>query len=179
MSAFTLGKMKKDLKELGRIASLMIDGELAGRIITARALEQCANPDKQYPYMAGDYFDVDHRGFLLMKKTLLRLETLVDFPCCSSLWLLLPGKDVAVTCVLQNGKLHRFYNFGSNKQEMPKAMGRCFASGQVVAVPGDNPLTTVVAPVRDSLGDVVAAVEFSSPHPGRLSKKGLLEPRLG
>jgi len=179
MARITLAKMKKDLKELARVASRMVDGELACRIIAESALAQCANPDKDFPHMAGDYFDVDHQNFLLMKKTLLRLESLLSFPCSSSLWLPLTEAPGHMTSVLHNGKFLRFYKFGANKQETPPAIRRCLSSGKVILVSGDSPLTTVLAPVRDSLGDVVAAVEFSSPHPGRLSKNGKLEPSLG
>jgi hypothetical protein len=70
-----------------------------------------------------------------------------------------------VTVALQNGPHHRYYRFGSLQQEAPPEMGRAFETGEAVAAPladGDTH-ATVLAPVRDSLQDVVAVVELTAP----------------
>jgi hypothetical protein len=165
MARPTLKKMTADLREAGRVASVMVDGDLAQAIITARAMHYIRNPNPRYRYMTGDYFDVDHDNFLRMKKTLLRLGRLVDFPCGTSLWIPVPGRKNLVTCVVQNYKLHRYYRFGAASAKTAPEMARCMKRGRVVVAPVEEDLVTVLAPVRDSLGEVVGFVEFCSPNP--------------
>ncbi len=166
MARPTLKKMAAELREAARVAAVMVDGDLAGRIVSQRSWHYIRNPNPKYRFMTGDYFDVDHANFLLMKKTLLRLGRLVGFPCGTSLWLPVPGlKGRQVTCAVQNGKLHRYYRFGAGSQPTPPEMARCLRTGQVTAAPAHPDYVVFLAPVRDSLGDVVGAVEFCSPNP--------------
>jgi hypothetical protein len=165
MARPTLKKLTADLLEAGRVAAVMVDGELAKAIISERAMGYIKNPNPKYRFMTGDYFDVDHENFLRTKKTLLRLGRLVDFPCGTSLWIPVPGRKKQVTCVVQNYKLHRYYRFGAASQPAPPEMLKCLRSGKVVLAPAHPDYVTVLAPVRDSLGDVVGAVEFCSPNP--------------
>ncbi len=165
MARPTLKKMTADLREAARVAGVMIDGELAKNILSERAMRYIKSPNPKFPHMTGDYVDVDHDNFLLMKKTLLRLGRLVGFPCGTSLWLPVPGKKNKVTCVVQNLKLHRYYRFAAPSQPAAPEMSRCMKTGKVVLAPADKDLVTTLAPVRDSLGDVVGVVEFCSPNP--------------
>jgi len=162
----TLKKVTAELLEAARVAGVMVDGELAGKIISERAMRYIKYPNPRYRFMTGDYYDVDHDSFLLMKKTLLRLGRLVDFPCGTSLWLQVPGKKNEMTCVVQNFKLHRYYRFGAGSQPAAPEMIKCLKTGEVVLAPAHKDLVTTLAPVRDSLGDVVGVVEFCSPNPG-------------
>lgn len=155
------------LRELARIASVMVDGDVATRIMADRSAYYLAHPDPREPHLAGDYYDVDHAAFLLMKKTLLRLERLVDFPCNASLWVRLKGAPHRVTVVVQNGRLHRYYRFGEDARPLRGDLARCIRRGGIVSVPvrrGDSYLT-VLAPVRNSLDEVVGAVELTAVHP--------------
>jgi hypothetical protein len=165
MARPTLKKMTADLREAARVASVMVDGELAGRIISERAMKYIKNPNPKYRHMTGDYYDVDHQNFLRMKKTLLRLGRLVDFPCGTSLWIPVPGRKNQVTCVVQNLKLHRYYRFGAASSKVAPEMSKCLKTGKVVLAPARQYLVTVLAPVRDNLGDVIGAVELCSPNP--------------
>jgi len=134
------------------------------RIITPSAMSALAHPDPEYRFMAGDAYDVDHEAFTWMKKTLLRLERLIDFCCSASLWVPVPGLEGFVTLAVQNGSVHRYYRFGAEKMAAPPEMRRCLDEGQVVVAPSGPPpgALTVLAPVSDSLGDPVAVVEFSA-----------------
>lgn len=165
MARPSLKKVLSALKEAARVAAAMVDGEVAKRIIADRAHHYIANPDPKFKYATGDYYDVDHASFLLTKKTLLRLEKLVDFPCNTSLWVRVKGLEDHVTLAVQNGSLHRYWQWGEHKRELSGEMAECFASGEVTVAPENEDLVTVLAPVRDSLGDVVGAVELTAPNP--------------
>ena len=161
----SLKAVRSALRETARVAAAMADGDLAGRIITERAWHYLKNPDPRHRFMAGDYYDVDHAGFLAMKKFLLRLETLPGMPCCASLWLAVPGKPGQVAVAVQNGTLHRYYRWAMGMREMEPEMARCLSSGEVTEAPDSPDLVTVLAPVRNSLGDAVGFVELTAPHP--------------
>jgi hypothetical protein len=155
------------LTEVARVASVMVDGDEARRIIAERAIWYIAHPDPEHRFLSGDYYDVDHDTFLRMKKTLLRLERLLDFSCSSSLWIRVEGLEGYVTLAVQNGNVHRYYRFGQEKMELPAEMAECVRTGQPVVAPLEHPsqTLTVLAPVFDSLGDVVGIVELSTVDP--------------
>jgi hypothetical protein len=165
MARPTSAKVGAALRDAARVAAVMVDGDLAGRIVSARSWHYIRNPNPKYRFMTGDYFDVDHASFLLMKKTLLRLGRLTGFTCGTSLWLPVPGVKGQVTCAVQNGKLHRYYRFGASSQPAAPEMLRCLRTGKVLLAPPHRDFVTALAPVRDSLGDVVGVVELCSPSP--------------
>jgi len=160
-------KMLQALKDVARVASNMVDGDEARRIVTDRAAHYVANPDPKYRSLAGDYYDVDHATFLRVKKTLMRLQRLVDFRCNAVLWLTLDALEGKVTVVCNNGTLSRWHAFGRATVPIEGEISECMASKAiVVAGPTDKTdLLTVVAPVLDSLGDVVGVVELTAQHP--------------
>lgn len=164
MTAIDARQLLADLREVARVASVMVDGELAHEIVTERAMGHIREPHPDHPFMSGDYYDVDHDRFLLMKQTLLRLERLVDGPCGSALWIPVSGTD-HVTCVVQNHQWHRYYRFGVERMEPAPEMRRCLERGKVVAARTTREFVTALAPVFDSLGDVAGLVEFTCPNP--------------
>ena len=155
------------LKEAARVASIMVDGDQARRIITERAMHYIAHPDPNHRFLSGDHYDVDHAHFIRMKKMLLRLERLLDFPCSTSLWVQVEGREGTMTLAVQNGSIHRYYRFGAEKLETPDEMAECIKTGQTIVAPSEHAsqTITVLAPVFDSLGDVAGVVEFSARHP--------------
>jgi hypothetical protein len=155
------------LTEAARVASVMIDGDQANRIITGKAMHYIAHPDPKHRFLSGDHYDVDHARFLRMKKTLLRLERLLEFACSTSLWVRVDGLHTTVTLAVQNGSVHRYYRFGEEKIEASPEMAECIETGQTVVAPLEHPsqTLTVLAPVFDSLGDVVGVVELSAQNP--------------
>ena len=155
------------MDEVAHVASAMVDGEEALRIVTERAAHYVASPDPKFRSLAGDYYDVDHATFLRMKKTLLRLRRLMDFPCNVVLWLALETLDGKVTAVVNNGTLSRWYQFGRSTVPIEGALAECMSSGRPVRADAEDELEflTAAAPVFDSLGDVVGVVELTAQHP--------------
>ncbi|MBN1640750.1 MAG: hypothetical protein JXA09_05910 [Anaerolineae bacterium] len=159
--------VREALTGVARVASAILDGDEARRIITPRAMAHIAHPDPEYRFLAGDYYDVDHETFLRTKKMLLRLARLLDYPCGTALWVPVAGLDGAMTLAVQNGAIHRYYRFGALRIETPPEMCACMDSGEIVVAPMEHGCTTwtVLAPVFDSLGDVAAVAEFSALDP--------------
>ncbi len=149
------------------IASVMLDGDVVRRIITPRAMAHIARPDPDYPFLSGDYYDVDQPAFLSVKKMLLRLERLLDFPCSTTLWVKVEGLPRHITPAVQNGSVHRYYRLGMEMMECPDEMTICFESGSPSVVPSEWPgqMCTVLAPVFDSVGEVAGVVELSALDP--------------
>jgi len=155
-----------ELTRLAEIAAGILDGEEAKRIITETAMHYIANPDPEHRFLAGDYYDVDRELFLRTKKLLLRLERLArGVEVDSSVWVPVPGQD-AVTTAVHNGVDHRYYTFGQETLPTPPEMREVFATGQIRQLPpdadGNRQQVTALAPIRDSLGQVVAVAEFTS-----------------
>ena len=160
-------RMVKALTGIARVASAMVDGDEAKRMLTERAMHYVAHPDPEHRFLSGDHYDVDHDTFLRMKKTLLRLERLLDFACHTALWVRVEGLEGWVTLAVQNGSVHRYYRFGQERMELPPEMAACIETGQPIIAPLGHPsgTITVLAPVFDSLGEAVGVVELSAMHP--------------
>jgi len=165
-----------ELTRLAEIAAGILDGEEIKRIIDEQAMHYIANPDPEHRFLSGDYFDVDQELFLRTKKLLRRLERLGRVQVNSSVWVPVPGQG-GVTVAVQNGVNHRYYRFGLELLPTPPAMREVFATGEIRQVaPSDEDrdkspghLATALAPIRDSLGDVVAVAEFTALVGGRPS----------
>jgi hypothetical protein len=155
------------MQEAARVAAAMLDGEEAKLIVMERAFRQMASPNPKFPHMGGDYFDVDAAQFLRMKKSLLRLARLLDFEVGTTLWVPVKGRADHVTAAVHNGTLHRYWTFGQLLRKADGALAECLLSGIVttVAPETDDRWLTVLAPVRDSLGDVAALVEITAMNP--------------
>jgi hypothetical protein len=153
-----------ELRRVAEIAAGILDGDEVKQIVNEQAMHFIANPDPKFIFLSGDYFDVDQQLFLRTKKLLLRLERLGKVTMNSALWVPVPGQD-AVTLVLHNGAYHRYYTFGLERLATPSEMKEVLEAGTIVSVPpsDDKNLATVLAPVRDSLGDVVGVVEMTAP----------------
>jgi len=160
-------KMMSALKEVARVAEVMVDGEEAQGVITDRAYHYLAHPDPKFKHMVGDYFDVDLDGFLRAKKTLMRLERLLDFPCSTSFWLKVKDLEDQLTLLLHNGKLSRWYVFGAGTTPLEGELKNCIKTGEILVLEPNEAeeRVTALAPVRDSLGDVVGAIEFTAIAP--------------
>ena len=156
-----------ELVRLGEIASGILDGEEVKHIISTEAMHYIVNPDPDHRYLAGDYYDVEGELFLRTKKLLLRVERLGQVPVDSSVWVPVPVSPPAVTVAVHNGVNHRYYTFGQETLPTPEAMRQVFESGTIGRIGPDEGeqkarMATALAPVRDSLGDVVGIAEFTS-----------------
>jgi hypothetical protein len=154
--------IQDELIRLAEITAAIIDGEDVKGIVTADAMHHIRHPDAKHRFLSMDHYDVEHGPFLRVKKLLMRIERLGAVPVNAAVWLPVPETD-QVTCVLLNGPCHRYYTFGQQQMPAPDEMRRVFETGEIAAAPGDAKWATALAPVRDSLYDVVAVVELTSP----------------
>lgn len=79
--------LARDLEEVARIASVMMDGDICERIMTPRALQKMFAIDPNDRWAGSDNFDVNHEPFVRAKKTLIRLARLVPYPVDCNLWM--------------------------------------------------------------------------------------------
>ncbi|MHC4717908.1 MAG: hypothetical protein ACYS5V_13120 [Planctomycetota bacterium] len=161
-------KVLDELARLAEIAAGIIDGEDVKGIITPRAMYYILNPDPKHQFLVGDYFDVDHDLFLRVKKLMIRIARLSDLVISTSMWQVI-GDGGQVTVAVHNGAQQRWYTFGESAREIVPEMAEVVRTGQVLAVPvaEDDRQATALAPIRDSLGDIVAVCEFSAPLAGQ------------
>jgi len=159
--------MERQLDEAARVASVMVDGDVCRRIVTSRALESMFKTDARDPWIGSDNYDVDHAAFIQTKKTLMRLARLVAFPCDVNLWMPLPSNRVHV--VIRNpNEMSQFWTWGALHQEMFAPMKEVLETGRRVTVKQKPGFVSVLAPVYDSLGDIVGLVEaVTQPKPDK------------
>ncbi len=157
----------KDLDEIGRVATAMVDGDVCQRIMTKRSLEWIFAVNPKDPWVAGDNFDVNHTPYIQTKKTLIRLSRLVSYACDVNLWMPFRDKPDKIQVLIRNvNEWSQFWIWGRITQEMPPEMKRVLETGrreQVTRKPG---MISVLSPVFDSVGDIVALVEIVAMEPG-------------
>lgn len=152
-----------ELDAVARTATVMVDGDVARRIPTARSAAGLLKQHPRDPWAASDNYDVDHAAFIATKKTLIRLSRLCTAPCDVNLWMPVPTKPPRVQIVIRNSlELSQFWTWGALHQEMFPEMQRVLESGQRVTVERRAGMISVLAPVVDSLGDRVGLVEVVS-----------------
>jgi hypothetical protein len=150
--------VERQLDEVGRIASVMVDGDACRRIVTPRALEAIDKVNPRDRWASADNYDVDHNAYIQIKKTLMRLALLVPFPCDVNLWMPLPKNRVHIVIRNQN-EISQFWTWGALHQEMFPPMKEVLDTGRRVVVKQKPGYISVLAPVSDSLGDIVGLVE--------------------
>ena len=150
----------RDLDEIARIATVLVDGDVCTKIMTKRSLEKMFAQDPKDPWAAGDNFDVNHEPYIQAKKTLMRLSRLVPYPCDVNLWMPFQEKPDKIQVLIRNvNEWSQFWTWGLLTQPLPAEMKKVLETGKrekVMRVPG---MISVLAPVYDSLGDIVALVE--------------------
>jgi hypothetical protein len=151
------------LDRVAEVATAMVEGDVCLKIQTPRSLQYSAMKDPRDPWRAGDNYDVDHAAFFQTKKTLTRLQHLCGTPCAANLWMRVPSMPGRVQIVVRNAlELSQYWIWGNLDQEMAPEMKRTFDTGERVTVRLKPGMVSVLAPVYDSLGDVVAIVEVVS-----------------
>jgi hypothetical protein len=157
----------RDLDEVARISTMMVDGDLCGKIMTRRSLEEMFVVDPKDPWTAGDNFDVNAEPYIAVKKTLIRLSRLASYKCDVNLWMPFREKPDKIQILIRNvNEWSQFWTWGKLTQDIPPEMKRVLESGKrekVSRVPG---MISVLAPVYDSMGDIVALVEVVAFEPG-------------
>jgi hypothetical protein len=153
-------EMSRQLEDIARVASVMVDGDVCKRIMTKRALEFIAKSDPRDPALAGDNFDVNDEPYIQTKKTLIRLSRLATFPCDVNLWMPIEGMPGKIQVLIRNvHEISRFWRWGALIQDMPPEMKIVLETGKRLTATDKPAWVAVLAPVYDSLGDVVALVE--------------------
>jgi len=156
----------RELDDVARIASVMVDGDACRRIVTPRALEYMFKNDPKDPWVAGDNYEVNDEAFIAVKKTLLRLSRLASFPCDVNLWMPIAGHPDKVRVVIRNrNELSQFWPWGALYQDMIPAMKQVLETGRRLKVTEKPGWVSVLAPVYDSLGDIVGLVEAVTQQP--------------
>jgi len=155
--------MARGLDEVARVASAMVDGDVCQRIVTPRALEYMFKIDPHDPWAAGDNYEVNDEAFNAVKKTLIRLSRLASFPCDVNLWMPIAGHPDKVRVVIRNAnELSQFWPWAALNQDMIPQMRQVLDTGRRVTVTEKPGWVSVLAPVYNSLGDIVALVETVS-----------------
>lgn len=157
----------RGLDDVARTATVMVDGDVCRRIMTERALGFMFAVSAKDPWAASDNFDVNDEPYIQTKKTLIRLSRLVPFPCDVNLWMSFADRPEKIQVLIRNvNEWSQFWSWGTLVQDIAPEMRRVLETGKretVIRKPG---LISVLAPVRNSLGDTVALVEVVSVEPG-------------
>lgn len=158
--ATELSQLERDLNEIARVATSMVDGDVCQHIVTERALRYMSHPDPRDQYADGDNYDVDDHAFISTKKTLIRLANLADYPVDVNLWMPLKGDPPRIQMVIRNKyEMSQFWNWGKLNQPMLPAMKSVLDTGKLLTVKDKPKFVSVLAPVRNSLGQIVGLVE--------------------
>ncbi|MBS1872535.1 MAG: hypothetical protein JSU00_04925 [Acidobacteria bacterium] len=151
------------LEQTARTASVMVDGDVCLRIETARSKSFATMKDPRDPWRNADNYDVDDEAFIRTKKTLMRLAKLCDSACDVNLWMPLASDPGRIQVVIRNvHEMSQFWPWGALNQEMPPEMKAVLTNGQRMTVRKKPGMISVLAPVYDSLGDIVGLVEVVS-----------------
>jgi hypothetical protein len=157
----TAAQQQQDLSEIARVATIMIDGDVCQHIVTPRALAHMLHPDPRDKWQAGDNYDVNDAAFIQTKKTLIRLAMMAPYPVDVNLWMPVPTTQDIQVVIRNKYDLSQFWN-GELKQAMPAEMQEVLTTGKPVTVHKVPGMISVLAPVRNSLNQIVGLVEVVS-----------------
>lgn len=153
----------RHLDRVAQVATVMIDGDICRRIQTPRSARYLFQKDPRDPWIASDNYDVNDEAFIQTKKTLMRLARLCPEACDVNLWMPLPSDPPRIQIMIRNVyEMSQFWTWGDLYQEVPPEMKRVLDMGEQITVRGKPGMLSVLAPVYDSLGDIVGLVEVVS-----------------
>ena len=151
------------LDRVAQVATVMIDGDTCRRIQTPRSAQYLLQKDARDPWRASDNFDVNDEAFIQIKKMLMRLARLCPEACDVNLWMPVPSDPPGIQILIRNvHEMSQFWTWGDLHQEMPSEMKRVLDTGERVTVSRRPGIISVLAPVYDSVGDIVCLVEVVS-----------------
>lgn len=154
---------RQELESVARVASVMVDGDVCQKIVTPLAKQFMFKVDPQNEYLAGDNYDVDDVAFNTTKKTLTRLSHLTSFPSDVNLWMPIEGHPGKIQMVIRNkNEMSQFWHWGAIYQDMVPQMETVLKTGRRVTVTDRPGWISVLAPVYNSLGDIVGLIEAVS-----------------
>src|SRR5262245_36700471 len=156
-------RFTRELDDAARVATVMVDGDTCRRIVSKRAQDYMMRNDPKDRFLASDNYDVNHDAFNSVKKTLIRISRLVSFPADANLWMPVPGQPGKIRVVIRNAnELSQFWPWGTLYQEMVPEMKTVLDTGRRITVAQKPGWVSVLAPVSDSMGDIVGVVEVAS-----------------
>ena len=127
--------LARELDEVARVATAMVDGDLCRRIQTPRSAGWMTRDHPRDKWFAADNFDVN-------------------------LWMPVETTPRRIQILIRNvNEMSQFWTWGALHQEMFPEMEKVLRTGERVAVRKRAGMASVVAPVYDSLGDIVGLVE--------------------
>ena len=160
LAAAETSKLERDLDEIARVATVMVDGDLCQRIVTPRAMAVMLHNTSPDPWADGDNYEVDQDSFILTKKTLMRLAELGDSPVDVNLWMPLKSDPPRIHIVIRNrNEMSQFWEWGKLHQTMFPEMQTVLNTGKRRTVKRKPGMVSVLSPIRNSLGDIVGLVE--------------------
>jgi hypothetical protein len=155
--------LARDLEELARVASVMMDGDVCERIMTPRALQKMFAVDPNDRWAGSDNFDVNHEPYVQTKKVLMRLAKLVPYPADCNLWMPFKQDPQKIQLLIRNRyEMSQFWTWGVLYQDLPLKMGEVLATGKPQTIVQKGDFVSVLTPVFNSLGDSVGLVEVVS-----------------
>ena len=155
--------LARDLEELARVASVMMDGDVCERIMTPRALQKMFAVDPNDRWAGSDNFDVNHEPYVFAKKTLMRLARLVPYPVDCNLWMPFKQDPGKIQILIRNRyEMSQFWTWGVLFQDQTPEMAEVLATGKPQTIMQKGDFVSVLTPVINSLGDRVGLVEVVS-----------------
>jgi hypothetical protein len=156
-------RLAKDLEEIARVATVMVDGDVCQRIMTERALQKMFVVDPKDPWVGADNFDVNAEPYIQTKKTLIRLARLVAYPVDCNLWMPFKEEPGRIQVLIRNKyEMSQFWSFGQLYNDISPEMKGVLATGKPLTVQTSESMVSVLTPVYSSLGDIVGLVEVVS-----------------
>jgi len=105
--------MQKELEDVARVGSVMVDGDVCQKIVTEQAKGFLFATDPRDRFLAGDNYDVDDVAFNTVKKILTRLSHLASFPA-----------DVICGCRSRGTPVRFSWSFAIERNEPILELGR-------------------------------------------------------
>jgi hypothetical protein len=159
----TAGEMQKELDAMAGVGSVMVDGDVCQKIVTPRTIEFMFASDPRDPWLAGDNYDVDDVSFNSIKKILIRLSHLATFPADVNLWMPIEGHPGKIHVVVRNkNEMSQFWTWGALYQDTFPPMETVLKTGHRITVQEKRGWISVLAPVYNSMGDIVGLIEAVS-----------------
>lgn len=157
---FAQDKIALQIDEVARIATVMVDGDVCQRIVTKQSLAEMFAENPRDKFGASDNYTVDHNAYIVTKKTLQRLARLAPVAADVNLWMPLAQKPGKIHVVIRNqNEISQFWPWGALHQDTPAPMKTVLATGKRQTVRERPGFVSVLAPVYNSLGDIVGLVE--------------------
>jgi len=155
--------LARDLEEVARVASVMMDGDVCERIMTPRALQKMFAVDPNDRWAGSDNFDVNHEPYVQTKKVLIRLAKLVPYPVDCNLWMPFTQEPKKIQILIRNRhEMSQFWTWGVLFQDQTPTMVEVLATGKPQTIVQKADFVSVLTPVFNSLGDSVGLVEVVS-----------------